>query len=125
MRHQGAEDYRKIIESYRWRKLRSEYLAAHRLCEECEAQGKTALAQDVHHVTPIETAKTFDDMCALAYDKNNLQALCKKCHEEKHIRLGSGANRGRKQVKEAAQRKALTFLRNWSPDLAPEASPGV
>ena len=113
MRHQHGQDYRKIITSYRWQMLRASYLREHPVCELCDKEGRTSLAVDVHHRVPIESARTYPDMCALAYDRDNLQALCKPCHEAEHVRLGSNALKGRKSVREAIKRQANDFMVKW------------
>lgn len=84
-----TRDYTTLMSATRWRKLRAKYLTAHPLCEECEARGLAVCAKEVHHITPIETGTDFHDMETLAYDYNNLQALCHACHVAKHIALHS------------------------------------
>lgn len=61
----------------RWVRLRDAYLAQHRLCERCEAEGRTALAEQVHHVDGFDG---LDDPKRLDWD--NLQALCEECHNQ-------------------------------------------
>ena len=62
--------------SARWRKTRDAYKTAHPLCERCEAQGFVELTAEIHH---IKDRKRYP---ALAYDWDNLQALCKRCHSK-------------------------------------------
>ena len=57
---------------YRWRKLRTRFLNAHPLCEQCKANGRYTAATEVHHVIPLANGGT--------HDENNLMALCKSCH---------------------------------------------
>lgn len=124
MRHHKGIQYDRIIHSYRWQCLRREYIAAHPLCEDCEAAGRTALAQEVHHIVPIETAHTVEGMEALAFDRRNLRALCKPCHEAAHLRLGSNSKKGRKRVREAAKAQAGAFLARWCGKDAGDGPPG-
>lgn len=77
-------DYQHLLKSRVWRRMRREYLAAHPLCERCEAHGVTRLASEVHHRIPVETAGDYAAMRRLAYDVTNLQALCQTCHREVH-----------------------------------------
>lgn len=71
-----------------WRKLRASYLMAHPLCECCAQRGVTTPAAEVHHITPISTAgEDLQAMQTLAYDYDNLRALCVKCHHDEHNRL--------------------------------------
>lgn len=72
--------------------MRASYLSLHPLCEACELKGCTTPATEVHHVVPIESkAGRLDDMHALAFDPDNIQALCKACHVEAHRVLHSSS----------------------------------
>jgi predicted HNH restriction endonuclease len=57
----------------------------------------------VHHVVPIETARTKDEMKRLAFDINNLRALCFACHARIHKELGSNTAKIVRQRAEARQ----------------------
>ena len=59
----------------RWRKARAQYLAAHRLCAVCLAQGVTTAAAVVDHIRPHR-----GDM-NLFWDRSNWQPLCRRCHD--------------------------------------------
>lgn len=56
----------------------------HPLCERCEKAGKVVPAIDIHHKISFMTGKTPLDKKALAFDPNNLESLCKKCHQKEH-----------------------------------------
>ena len=72
--------------------MRSAYLSAHPVCEDCEQQGRTTIATEVHHIRPIEErAGRPDDMQELAFNPCNLRALCKACHIEAHRVLHSSS----------------------------------
>lgn len=87
-----SKDYRRLIQSQKWVRLRREYLGTHPLCEDCLAQGVSKLAQCVHHVRPIESATGHPQLMeTLAYDWNNLRALCYPCHAEAHRLLRSAS----------------------------------
>lgn len=80
------------MNSRRWRRLRAAYLSAHPLCEDCEQQGRTTIATEVHHIRPIEErAGRPDDMRELAFNPCNLRALCRPCHIEVHRVLHSNS----------------------------------
>lgn len=68
---------RKVYMSQKWRNIRLAYLMSHPLCEVCMRNNKTTPAEDVHHK---ETFTDKKDWQRYAYDSNNLQALCKRCH---------------------------------------------
>ncbi len=55
-----------------WQRIRAQYIAAHPLCERCQAAGRIVPAQEVHHVIPLSGGGT--------HDESNLMSLCKRCH---------------------------------------------
>ena len=64
-------------------------------------------------MVPVEDAKDVGLMEALAYDWNNLMALCDSCHEQIHHELGSRF-KGRKNTRRSeAQKIATDFLKRW------------
>ena len=97
--------YQRLLNDRRWRDLRIAYLREHPLCERCIREGKAAgvpegyitPAIDVHHRVPVETAKTLQEMERLAYDWNNLEALCIPCHSRTHREMGKGTKALAKQ----------------------------
>lgn len=67
-----------------WRKLRLRALnAAGFLCVQCAEAGRTAAAEIVHHKQPWQAA-TGARRRELAFDFDNLQALCRDCHALAH-----------------------------------------
>ena len=79
-----SELYRRLMNAREWKELRAEVLRAHPLCERCSQAGYVSAASCVHHIQPVETAATPEDARRLAYSRDNLQALCRKCHSEVH-----------------------------------------
>lgn len=65
-----------------WRKMRDTYMHEHPLCEECLKKGKITAAEDVHHKT--SPFKTGEVNYRLLLDYNNLESVCKKCHQLIH-----------------------------------------
>lgn len=57
---------------YKWQKLRAVYLCDNPVCEHCGRRP----AKDVDHIIPF-------DKGGGRLDSNNLQALCRKCHNRK------------------------------------------
>lgn len=82
------KDYVKLLNSMRWLRLRRSKLNKNPLCEECEKEGFVSPATEVHHIVPIQTAVTYNEKEALAYDINNLMSLCHRCHVDIHKSLG-------------------------------------
>lgn len=81
--------YIALINSPRWVTLRNRYLARQPLCELCKSQGLYTSATEVHHRQPIEQGRSQAEMQRLAYDPNNLQALCHSCHVGVHKAMKS------------------------------------
>jgi 5-methylcytosine-specific restriction protein A len=57
----------------------------HPLCERCQSKGKITPAIDIHHRISFMTVE--DDllkMKAIAFDYDNLESLCKECHQKEH-----------------------------------------
>ena len=101
---QQAKDKQEIYNSREWKELRIAKLrSTNGLCEECMKEGIVTAARCVHHVVPIETARTKDEMKRLAFDINNLKALCFACHARIHKELGSNTAKIVRQRAEARQ----------------------
>ena len=71
----------KFYASKPWRELRAKLLPGGTVCEICE----TVLASQIHHIrTPWDRKKPLSENPdpALAFDVNNLQAVCTQCHTD-------------------------------------------
>lgn len=75
-------DFHKLYSSQAWRNLRDAQLAKMPLCTQC---GR--LAELAHHVTEHYGNPE------LFFDENNLESLCRTCHEYYHRRITT-ARRG-------------------------------
>lgn len=81
-----AEEDRKkerqqVYNTKRWRDLRTLKLQLSPCCEKC---GSIENLQ-VHHIqSPFDGYHSAEEYDRLAYDINNLQTLCAKCHNEEH-----------------------------------------
>lgn len=82
-------NYRRMINSGRWLKLRKQKLSRNPLCQDCEEEGRIVAASEVHHVIPCESAMTVGEMEGLMYDYSNLRSLCHDCHVMTHKRMDS------------------------------------
>ena len=101
---QQAKDKATIYNSREWKELRIAKLrSTNGLCEECLKEGIVTSARCVHHVVPIETARTKDEMRRLAIDcgLQGLQSLCFACHARIHKELGSNTAKIVRQRAEA------------------------
>lgn len=99
-------DYRRMIHSTEWLRLRRDKLTAHPLCEVCEAEGRITTATEVHHREPVEEALTTADKRRLMFDPANLVAVCHECHARLHREMRSHS---RDANKERTERKLKAF----------------
>ena len=80
--------YQKLLNSKQWKLLRAAvFRRTNGLCEMCLKEGFITPGVDVHHIRPVEQAKTVegpDGMRARCYDPNNCQLLCVPCHIKVH-----------------------------------------
>ena len=67
--------YPEIYNSKRWKALRRNQLAKEPLCRYCQSHGQITAADTVDHKKPHRGDKK------LAFDPENLQSLCKPCHD--------------------------------------------
>ncbi len=81
--------YYDIINSPRWGELSRKYREKHPFCEECLKNGIYTPAEAVHHIKPIGSARSMGEAEQLAFDENNLMALCIPCHNQMHKQLNS------------------------------------
>lgn len=82
--------YRHLYDSALWKRMRRLQLIEHPLCAYCARLGAVTAATVADHIKPHR-----GDI-ALFYDSDNLQSLCKPCHdrikqiEEAHgVQIGS------------------------------------
>ena len=79
----NTKDRHKIYDTTKWRKLRLSKLIDSPLCELCLAKDFVTPAVDIHHIDSFmnyEGLKQLDK----AYNYDNLQSLCKECHQKQH-----------------------------------------
>lgn len=82
-------NYKQMIQSVRWQRLRKEKIKMNPLCQDCLEAGIYTPAQEVHHITPCETARSVRQMEELMFSLGNLRSLCHECHVLTHRRLAS------------------------------------
>jgi len=80
--------YRKLYNNSRWQRLRKRHLLKHPLCVECERRGRFTPATVVDHIIPHE------GRLELFWDENNIQSLCKSCHDRKTAGEGRWGEKG-------------------------------
>ena len=121
------EDKMRIYNSREWRLLRDQKRTATPYCEKCRADGIAAgvlpfgyvtPVQVIHHIVPIETARDYESMRALALRYDNLQSLCFQCHSDIHKAMASRTKEGHKRAVDAA-------LERWKQRAQTKPSPTV
>ena len=100
--------YQKLLNDKRWKLLRAEvFRRANGLCELCKAEGFITPGVDCHHIVPVESAKTEQEMERLAYDVSNIRLLCIPCHIKTHQEMRSHTNEKVAENKARARRRFL------------------
>lgn len=83
-------------------------------------KGLVRPVQVIHHKIPIETARNFEEMKAIAFRWDNLQSLCFKCHSEIHEQMKSRSKEGHKRASQAAldrwKARQQRFINNKTED---------
>lgn len=110
--------YQKLLNDKRWKLLRAAvFRRTNGLCEMCLKEGIITPGVDVHHIRPVEQAKTVQEMERLAYDPNNCQLLCIPCHIKTHQEMRSHTKEyHRENYKKARNR----FMEQNDPNYKPE-----
>ena len=86
-RHKGWADNGNENHRYynkQWSDLRLSYLLDFPLCECCQRHGYIRAAEQVHHKHIILSGDTDEERQALTLNRDNLMALCTKCHRAMH-----------------------------------------
>ncbi len=106
--------YQKLLNSKQWAEVkRIVWQRAEGLCELCKAEGFITPGVDVHHIRPVEQAKTVQEMERLAYNPANCQLLCVACHIKVHQDMRTHT---KEKVKENKARARQRFLEANDPN---------
>jgi len=87
-----------IYNSSRWRKMRLAKQMENPICEICKMLNKVSLTEDIHHLVSF-TNLTGNERDAVAFDYNNLIALCKQHHNDIHHGWLKGA-KSKEEIKQ-------------------------
>lgn len=113
------KDYQRLLNDKRWMETkRLVWQRAKGLCERCLAEGIITQGVDCHHIHPVESAKSPQEMERLCYDSNNIQLLCVPCHVEVHKQLKSHDPQTIKDRKELAHNR---WVEQMQAKFAPKA----
>ena len=77
----------------RWEKLRKRKLEVDPLCLECQRNGYTMTATQVHHIVPFHGPTD-----PLLYDWDNLESICGPCHVRKSAEAGGSRRKGQRNA---------------------------
>lgn len=79
---------KRLYNSKQWEQCRDSYIKqAGGLCEICLSKNQITVGEEVHHKVFLTQQNINDPNITL--NSNNLQLLCKRCHNEIHERWGS------------------------------------
>ena len=85
------QEYQDIYQDKRWRSIIAAKKRTNPLCERCEKKGRVTPMSEVHHKKPFQWGRTREEIEDLAFDFDNTESICNKCHDEAHKELrGSG-----------------------------------
>ena len=114
--------YQRLLNSKRWMKVKRQvWQRAEGLCERCKRDGIAERGVpyitpgvDCHHIKPVESAKTEQEMERLAYDVNNIELLCIPCHIKTHQEMRSHkADKVAENKRRGAERRASWLDPNY------------
>lgn len=74
--------YSRLVSSVRWQRLALETKT--RAGWQCQDCGVVTRRLAVHHIRPVETGRTEEEMEALCFSRANLRVLCFDCHAGVH-----------------------------------------
>ena len=114
--------YQALLNSKRWLTVKAiVWKRANGLCERCKEEGiVTGSLQsqlDCHHIKPVESGRTVQEMERLCYDPNNIRLLCVACHIKTHAEAKSHT---KEQVKANKARARRRFLEANDPNFVPD-----
>ena len=119
--------YQRLLNSRRWFEVKKiVWQRSGGLCERCRREGIAAgilpdgyitPGVDCHHIKPVESAKTEQEMERLAYDVNNIELLCIPCHIKTHQEMHSHK---KEQVAENKARARRRFMEANDPNYKEE-----
>ena len=97
-------NYNRFYHSKEWKKLRLEALERdHYLCIECLKNGKITPADTVHHIKPLRIDQTG------AEDLNNLETVCRACHNKLHRERSQSLKKKNANIKNEKSKNIIVF----------------
>lgn len=108
--------YQRLLNDKRWAEVKRQvWQRAEGLCERCKREGIAERGVpyitpgvDCHHIKPVESAKTEEEMKRLCYDwQNNIELLCVPCHIKTHQEMYSHTKEKVAENKARARRRFM------------------
>lgn len=97
-------DAQKFYSSKAWQRCRDAYKKrVGGLCERCLKEGKINPAEIIHHKIHLDESKLNDPSITLCFE--NLEALCRECHEKEH---GSDTRDALRRWRQSVSKKRYT-----------------
>ena len=80
-------NYQRLLNTKRWQEVRAMvWERANGLCEQCKEEGRITQGIDCHHIVPVESARTIQEMEQLCFNPNNIRLLCIRHHIDVHTK---------------------------------------
>ena len=118
------KNYQRLLNDKQWKLLRAAvFRRTNGLCEMCLKEGYITPGVDVHHIRPVEQAKTVegpDGMRARCYDPNNVMLLCVEHHIKVHQDMRTHT---KEKVAENKARARQRFMELNDPNYQPPEQP--
>ena len=113
--------YQKLLNSRRWMEVKAiVWKRANGCCEMCMKEGivtgSLTKQLDCHHIVPVESGRTVQEMERLCYDVNNIMLVCQDCHIKIHTEVKSHT---KEKVKENKARARQRFMEANDPNYQP------
>lgn len=84
---------RSLYHSSAWKNLREFVIRRDKgLCQRCKRHNRFHPGDIVHHINPLTPENI--DVASISLNADNLEYVCKQCHEEIHKKIGYGALNG-------------------------------
>ena len=114
--------YQKLLNHKRWDITKAfVWKRANGCCEMCMKEGivtgSLTKQLDCHHIVPVESGRTVQEMERLCYDVNNIMLVCQDCHIKIHTESKSHTKEKVAENKARARRRFMEANDpNWRPD---------
>ena len=112
--------YQRLLNSKRWQEVKAiVWRRAEGLCERCKAEGiitgSMTKQLDCHHIVPVESGRTVQEMERLCYDVNNIMLVCQDCHIKIHTEAESHTKEKVKENRQRSFERWISYLAGQTP----------